>query len=283
MSKEKTIKTGLDIERAKRTIEFCKLSGKPFEVFMTNYTITVKGIVNIAFIKEEKSFSFFNNFRLLKKEVETFLKDNEIEPVEDKKYFDIVAHKNFIADEVFNVDLSSAYLHVLKNCSIISVSLFNILNKLPKMDRLAVVGMLASSKSRYQFNERGEITDIEQIENRENRNVFFYCVQQTALLMQTLKEKLGEAYIFSWVDGVYFKGAHNVKIVTDYLDSVKYPCTVDVLNNFEYYRNGKTIEIDFNRQKDGAPKCFSIPLESTNFAENVYRFLQNNKNKNNKK
>ena len=64
--------------------------------------------------------------------------------------------------------------------------------------------MLASKKSVYSFNDQGEIINFEILENKALRNVFFHCVNITFLIMQDIKHLIGESYIYSWVDGVYF-------------------------------------------------------------------------------
>lgn len=264
--------TGLDVEKAKNAIEFLKTSKKPFQVIMTNYTINIKGAVNYKFMKEERSFKFFSMYNKLKKEVSEYLLKNEISQCKNIFYYDIAPKLDFTEKQVFNVDLTSAYLHVLKNEKIISQVLFDELNALDKQDRLSIVGMLASKKSVYSFNESGNIYNFEIIEDKALRNVFFHCVNITFLIMQEIKSLIGESYIYSWVDGVYFTNEMDNFLIEDYLINIKYPFKCETLENFTYKNEKDHVKIEFD--KGIKTKTFHIPIKKNKFAADIYNYLQ---------
>ncbi len=264
--------TGLDVEKAKNAIEFLKTSKKPFQVIMTNYTINIKGAVNYKFMKEERSFKFFSMYNKLKKEVSEYLLKNEISQCKNIFYYDIAPKLDFEEKQVFNVDLTSAYLHVLKNEKIISQVLFEELNALDKQDRLSIVGMLASKKSVYSFNESGNIYNFEIIEDKALRNVFFHCVNITFLIMQEIKNLIGESYIYSWVDGVYFTNEMDNFLIEDYLINIKYPFKCETLENFTYKNEKDHVKIEFD--KGIKTKTFHIPIKKNKFAADIYNYLQ---------
>jgi hypothetical protein len=263
---------GLDVEKAKNAIEFLKTSKKPFQVIMTNYTINIKGSVNYKFMKEERSFKFFSMYNKLKKEVSNYLLKNEIAQCKNIYYYDITPKPDFTAKQVFNVDLTAAYLHVLKNEKIISTELFEELNALDKQDRLSIVGMLASKKSVYSFNESGEIINFEIIENKALRNVFFHCVNITFLIMQEIKNLIGESYIYSWVDGVYYTNEMDNFLIEDYLLKLQYPFKTETLENFIYKNDKEHVNIIFD--KGIKTKTFNIPTKKNKFAADIYNYLQ---------
>lgn len=272
MIKAKTYLTQLDAEKAHNAIEMLKTSGQPFSVAMTNYTINIKGAQNFKFMKEERSIKFFGVFNKLKKEVINYLSKNELPTCENVFYYDITPKNDFTADKVFNIDLTSAYLHVLINEKIISPELFDQLNKLDKQDRLAVVGMLASKKSVYHFNASGALVNFEIIEDKALRNVFFHCVNITFLIMQKCKELIGESYIYSWVDGVYFLNPMDEFLIKDYLNEINYPFKLEIIENFEYKNEKDFVSITFD--KGIKTKTFNIPTKKNKFASDIYNYLQ---------
>lgn len=270
--KQQTYIAGLDADKAKAAIEFLKTSGAPFSVTMTNYTINIKGAVNYKFMKEERSIKFFNMFRELKKQVSEYLNECEIAEIKANYYYDIHPREDFEADEVYNIDLTSAYLFVLKNERIITDELFEKLQNLDKQDRLSIVGMLASRKSVFYFNESGTIIAHEIIEDKRLRNVFFHCVNVTHLIMLQCKDLIGEDYIYSWVDGVYFLERSNYFLIEDLLMKLGYPFKFETLENFIYKREKGFINISFD--KGIKRKNFAIPIEKNKFASDIYNFLQ---------
>ena len=264
--------TGLDASKAKAAIEFLKTSKQPFTVTMTNYTINIKGVINYKFMKNERSFSFFAMYNKLKKEVTAYLIKNPI-PICDKVfYYDIKPKDDFNLDKIYNIDLTAAYLHVLKNEKIISEQLFIELNNLDKQDRLSIVGMLASKKSLYSFDANGKLSKFEIVENKELRNVFFHCVQCTFLLMQNIKQLINESYIYSWVDGVYFSDSADYFLINEYLREINYPFTMETLENFKYKNEKDFISITF--EKGIKEKTFNIPTKKNKFAADIYNYLQ---------
>lgn len=276
MKKETTkyINCALDIEAIKKYVSFLREIKAPYTLTMSSYTTTIKSeFVNIRFMKEEKKMVFFARSKELKKEVANFLENNIIDNITSVEYYDIAEHKDFIQPEVFNVDLSSAYLYVLKNNNIISNTLFEKLFKMEKQDRLAIVGMLASKKQVFTFDESGEISNYETIEEPEQRNIFFFCVYTVYFIMQEIKKMLGVDYIFTWVDGIYFVNGEHLPKIEKFLNSINYPFKIETLTNFEFYKNEKNIiEIDF--LKNNKKKTFNIPIEKNNtFANELYNFI----------
>lgn len=269
----RVIKSSLDLSQIKVTLEYLKTMGKPFECDMTNYTVTIKSDVDYKFFNDKKSVSFFGHSKALKKVVLEYLELNSLPIVDTVHYYDIDLHDDFFAKEVVNIDLTSAYLYVLKNEGIINNAMFDKLNKVPKKDRLAIVGMLASTKSTYYFDIYGQIQDLEIKEHKELRNVFFYCVNRTHRIMHDIKTILQDRYIFSWVDGVYFHpDGNNIDLVKEYLNNINYPFKMEILNSFEYYCNERDV-IEINFLKDNDKKEFKIPKKKNSFAKELYYFI----------
>ena len=272
-------KSELNTENINACVEWAKISGYDFELILSNYTAKIEckqnEALNIQFIKEEKPFYFFAMYKELKKQVENYLLNNTILLPNEVRYYDVIQKKDFYKKEIFNIDLSSAYINVLFNEKIIDKELFDKLEKLPKLDRLGVVGMLASKKNVYYY-KNGELQDVEIIENKILSDVFYFCVVKTFLIMQDLKNIIYSSFIFSWVDGIYFDDKTKIKQCEDYLIKNNYPYKIEVLNNFIYTRVDENAVIEY--LKEGKTKRFSLPIQKGTFLNDYYNKL-NNENK----
>jgi hypothetical protein len=266
----------LNTENINACVDWAKISGYDFELILSNYTAKIdckqNAALNIQFIKEEKPFYFFAMFKELKKQVETYLLNNTILLPNEVRYYDVIQKKDFYRKEIFNIDLSSAYINVLFNEKIIDKELFNKLEKLPKLDRLGVVGMLASKKNVYYY-KNGELQDVEIIENKILSDVFYFCVVKTFLIMQDLKNIIYSSFIFSWVDGIYFDDKTKIKQCEDYLIKNNYPYKIEILNNFIYTRVDENAVIEY--LKEGKTKRFSLPIQKGTFLNDYYNKLNN--------
>jgi hypothetical protein len=266
----------LNTENINACVEWAKISGYDFELILSNYTAKIEckqnAALNIQFIKEEKPFYFFAMYKELKKQVEAYLLNNTILLPSEVRYYDVIQKKDFYKKEIFNIDLSSAYINVLFNEKIIDKELFNKLEKLPKLDRLGVVGMLASKKNVYYY-KNGELQDVEIIENKILSDVFYFCVVKTFLIMQDLKNIIYSSFIFSWVDGIYFDDKTKIKECENYLIKNNYPYKIEVLNNFIYTRVDENAVIEY--LKEGKTKRFSLPIQKGTFLNDYYNKLNN--------
>jgi hypothetical protein len=266
----------LNTENINACVEWAKISGYDFELILSNYTAKIEckqnAALNIQFIKEEKPFYFFAMYKELKKQVESYLLNNTILLPNEVRYYDVIQKKDFYKKEIFNIDLSSAYINVLFNEKIIDKELFNKLEKLPKLDRLGVVGMLASKKNVYYY-KNGELQDVEIIENKILSDVFYFCVVKTFLIMQDLKNIIYSSFIFSWVDGIYFDDKTKIKQCEDYLIKNNYPYKIEILNNFIYTRVDENAVIEY--LKEGKTKRFSLPIQKGTFLNDYYNKLNN--------
>ena len=190
-----------------------------------------------------------------------------IEPPEiDKRglrYFDFNSkYMKTVSGDVYNIDLKSAYAHVLFNTGIISPDTFSYLSEIDKMDRLAACGMLASVKYIFEHNGQDEITRHEIIENPLHP-YFYICVKEVGEIMRKLREIIGKGYLMYWVDGIYFDNLRNIDKITACLKSINYPHSFEILKDFT--ANDKYVSYI----KDGKIKQINVPKPNSE----VNRFL----------
>ena len=152
---------------------------------------------------------------------------------------------NIKYDTCYNIDLSSAYAYCLYNCELITKKTFNYLLKLPKMERLTAVGMLATSHVKY-FYSGGKCVDFKPY-REPTAQIFFFLIDEINYLMQDIKWILGNDFIFYWVDGVFIKPSVSKKKIQDVenlLISLKYPYKYEKVENFSVTRIQDKVIID---------------------------------------
>lgn len=204
----------------------------------------------------------FAAYAKLKKDVRT----KEVPYIDKEKlvYFEHDFRYSTEIARVYNIDLKSAYATILFRDGYISLDTFKYLSRLPKHDRLASVGMLASKKKMFAFGGHGGITTFEQsISPLEN--FFYYAVQRTFEIMQTCKALLGGSYLFTWVDGIYFTpDMAGLVRCENYLRSIGFPYSEEILTDWQVRVVKGAVKLYF--VKEGKVKSFSLPARESEFA-----------------
>jgi len=274
------MKAFLDFSKIEMYINLHKKLAIPFEMTVTNYTTRIKSsYCDNHFLRSAQSNRMFAAYAKLKKDVSA-----KPVPVVDRlnvKYFDTGFNSNLRLSTVYNFDLKSAYATCLFINGFISKETFNYLGTLPKLDRLAAIGMLAGRKSVFNINEDGNVTD-ETTNVSPFENFFFYCVDEVSKVMQYAASYMGNSFLFTWVDGIYFNPEETAarsfyKIVSPYFIDKGYKTSFDILNNFVCESKNDCWNVSF--MKDGKPKIFNIPKKEVQLKKRIETLLLNKKYK----
>ncbi len=247
------------------SIRFSKISGKPYQVIVSNYMTEIKGAENIKFVKEDKSKRCFSGYAKVKSDVTKSGIWLDVDK-NSVSYYDVGDLKTTVK-EAYNIDLKSAYATILYNSKMIRRSTFKYICGLSKEDRLACIGMLASHK--YVFFYLGsEIIDMQEICS-ETENFFYFACEKTFQIMQNIKMICGESYLFSWVDSVYYTDDSKTQQIKEYLYSVGHLHSYDKIVNLEITEYHRYHKISFNKKAELEPTIFSIPKNASAFAKMV--------------
>lgn len=182
------------------------------------------------------------------------------------------------ADKIYQIDIKSCYASILKNHKLISEETFNSICKLSKENRLAAIGMLASKKNIFHFDEKGAV--IEHIIHKsDTSDYFFFCVQETFKIMDECKYILGDDFLFIWVDAIYFIGDMQkaLQVVDYFKNEHNLESSIHELNEFEV-----ELRKDFYRCRyiKGNSKTFmDIPLPEQSEKAELLQYLLNIKHK----
>jgi hypothetical protein len=250
-----------------------------FETYCSNYAIKVAvddQIIN--FVKNEQSNAAFAGFSKLKRD----LKDTKRPNIEatDVTYFLHDFKEPVYIERVVNLDLKSAYANILYMDKLISKDTHKYLGRLKKQERLSAVGMLASRKEVFEYL-KGEIVSL-RTERSEFAPFFFYAVKRTFEIMSELKKICGNAYLFTWVDGIYFLPDPGIKKeCEDYLKMIGFPYSGETLNEFEVQFLPRSIKVSFLKQDNPRRKYFDLPMQESAYQKLVRKevFIHNKKHR----
>lgn len=270
----------LDYQTVLEYIELLEAIGMPFIMDVTNYTTRITSDnYNLYLLKTQQSNRVFAAGAMLKSQ----LKNKPLPGIniDDSVYYDTNFHGDvFYADSVFNIDIKSAYATILYQDGFINRKLYNYVCSLPKKDRLAAIGMLASRKATFKHNSVGAITSFSETINPLSP-FFFYCVQKTENIIREVRNEFCKKdFLFSWVDGIYYGNPDD-----DYESVIRLwlrqqyglESTFKELTNFDVQSKRRHYKISFNEGDE--KKVFNIPFGESSFRKKLTNYLLTKDNK----
>lgn len=257
-----------------------------------NFNIQILNMLNVAFevqhgtytttiVTEEKKVKYMMNSynnrvfacaKLIKRDV---LKSPKAQEIMADKFFKInYGFSNLVesyeAERVLNIDISSAYASCLVNNNLITLETYERISRLPKVERLPVVGMLATSYTKFIY-DKGECIDVK-VHRADTANVFYYLIDEINYVMQEIRHLLGKHFIFYWVDGVFFDEKtpkETIKEVELFLLELGYSYKYEAVKDFRIDSNQKSLIIKMNKNNEF--KQYSIHHD--NVGESVKHYL----------
>lgn len=232
----------------------------PFRYSISSRTIVIEYCgVREKFMQNKMSAKTFIAYAMIKRDL--INKKIKIPNINSwhVRYYQHDIRKTQRVKSGYYIDIKSAYANILHNDGYITQKTFSYIMSLPKADRLACIGMLASKKQWYSVAANGEVSE-EYEEVNELSGIFFYAVKRTFEIMDVCKMLLGaDNAILNWVDCVYFRVFDNrAKDVIYYLDNCNLDCHFNSIKNFSTVVFKNKIRIRF---KDGAKlKIFYLPI-----------------------
>lgn len=269
------MKAILNADAVNAYIDFHKDLKIPFKMSISNYTTRItSNAVDIHFMKTEQSNRVFAAYNRTKSEV-TKHKIKKINSFDLQYYSHAFKDENFYSDIIFNVDLKSAYATVLFNDGLISKKTYSYLCSLPKMQRLAAVGMLAGKKTIFQIDEAGEVQD-EQTIISPTADYFFYCVKRVSEIINEASQHLGQSFLFSWVDGIYFlenpdSAIKAGEIIKEFFAEKGFKSSFDTLTEFTVKLNNTHFHCSY--KKEDVFKTMNVPRYDNIAVKKITNYL----------
>jgi hypothetical protein len=150
----------------------------------------------------------------------------------------------------YSVDINAAYPTALYNTGAITYKTYEyLLNNIPKIDRLKCVGMLATQKGVYHYEE-GKLVDFE-VDTSDYSGWFFMCCVIIGEIMELCKKRYKGESLHYWVDGIALSGDPYDCLC--YIEHLGYQSKIEVINNCRLKDNWLIYD------KDGKKKYLHLP------------------------
>jgi len=256
----------------KKYLKLCAASGLPYKIIESNYTLSIESdFCNVTFMQNVMNKKAFIAGAMIKRDI----KETGLEPPEfdagEMSYFNFAPIPEIIncGKTIYNIDIKSAYANVLNNHSLIQPKTFNYMKTLIKKDRLACVGMLASSKDIYECVGNEELSYIN--ETKDTKNWFYFCVEMINKIMEEIRRKIG-SFLFYWVDGVFFENKKDADLIMNILDGLGYNYSFEICTDFNYSDDGKQQKLTYYKA-DGKLKVLTLPKKNNEVDKFLLEFL----------
>lgn len=142
------------------------------------------------------------------------------------------------------IDINKAYYKAALNLGIITESYYNKYINLPKDVRLKLIGAIATRKQIFNY-KNGKLESIEEETNQLLRKAWFMIVNEVDSALYYFAEKLGENFIFYWVDGIYIKKFEGYEDIKNEVSNLfKFEFSVDEIKEITLEKGkGKTTKV----------------------------------------
>lgn len=253
-------------------------SGYDFDVITTNSTKQLvrrrKDGKSIKYMYSDSFYKFkeLNMFRDLKKEVHKNIAGLKLDvpdyKASDVKYFQysntvrsVKKGDTLTLSKCLELDITMAYYKTANRLGYISEEFYEKCRSLPKLQRLRLIGSIATNKTVYQYRG-GKLIDVRSEKDDVLRRVWFHICYYVDQCMQEFAFILGNKFLFYWVDGIYVTGgwalpAQLVYSSMEYdfdfkpkrIDKIVISCSDDNDVMMHIHKEDKTIK-PFNVKKD---------------------------------
>lgn len=251
--------------------EMFERMGRDFDVVCTNSTrrIDIHGGNRYMYSDAVYKFNELNMFKELKKEVRRNIEQKNISvpsySAKDVKYFcfsnvlrSVQPGQNVVISKGIELDIKMAYYVTAHRLGYISREFFLKCEGLPKLQRLRLIGSIATNKMIYEYRG-GELVNSRSEKDELLRRVWFHICWTVDQCMQEFSYLLRERFLFYWVDGIYMTGNWNLPDALVYSAAKnRYRFSPVRINKFDISCNEDNVVIMNIHKNDGTVKPFNV-------------------------
>lgn len=177
--------------------------------------------------------------------------------------------------KVINIDISGAYPNTLINNGLCTFDTYKKLMRLPKLERLPAIGMIAKKATVFSY-EDGQCIEWD-VEVGEFANIFYFLIYEVNRIMKMCKEIAGEFYIMHWVDGIFLEPYTPKEVLLEIqkkLKDAKYNFRFENISQFNVSREDDMLIFEIMKNKDLKTFKFADKRMNENYNE-ILNVLQN--------
>lgn len=246
----------------------------PYRVILTNYTARIESdFLQHKDIGEDRGKRFFAAAAKVKSDVKKVpVPEVDIHKV---NFFRSNIHGEMYAENIYGVDIKSAYATALLNSGMITKETFEYISKIPKQDRLGAIGMLASNKKIFDIDANGEIINAEE-QTSETAPFFYYACKCVEDIMNTLRECIPlKDFYFTWVDCIYLRTEKSARICEQILSQNGYNFNPSFYSSMLVQKKKKHYKITLiePQENEEKVKVFTLPLPEEKTKKDLENFI----------
>lgn len=238
----------------KLALKLVRASGLPYTIERTNYTLKIDSpILKIKYLTNMMSKHPIYLERMILRDIRESKTEKPVILKEDLKFFsfnELEILKQTKGKDIYNIDIKSAYSNVLNNFGLLREPTYKYLSNVSKTDRLAAVGMMASTKDIFVFDGVNKKPISDTTFTKDSECWFWLCVLEIQNVMMELKLMLGADFLYYWVDGLFFTGIENREIIEEYLKEKNYNNSFDKCEGFRFWQNGNVKYLSYWKWKE---------------------------------
>lgn len=171
---------------------------------------------------------------------------------------------------VKEIDISMAYWMVAYKWQIINGEIFKEGKKFTKIERLAALGSLAKKIYERKFNGYTYGKAVLINDSSATRHIWYFISNEVDKLMGHVAKELGNAFIFYWVDAIFFEDREGAsKKVKEMFEDEGYGSKMINIPEIEFseqsvkaFSKGNGKQYDEKRQMEYREFCYSIENDS---------------------
>lgn len=277
--KAEKIKTRLSTPQVEKLIDYLIKKKESFTVTATGYTNTIQLRDKVIFSSEDADLNSFTfpYYNRIKKDIESTDVVIDSIPFTDIRYYSVNSFFEKInwdmPSECTLIDINSAYLTCLVNSGMITRETFDYVSKARKSDRLKAVGMLATNKTEFVYQE-GKHIETNSITNKVLSNYFFYCCYCIGEVMNDIAREYGENFLFFWFDGIYLRPEADPARCIEILSQNNYLCKVEQIKNCTFESGKRTLHFYYTPEGKSV-KSFNVPFNNEGHKKRLVSYITN--------
>jgi len=260
----------IKVQILKQKCNFLYKTKRPFMLYKSGSTYHLQsGIWNEKAFKagfDPKDLSFIKSVKnyVVKSGIAIDFLDNSYAN-DDIDYIRVNKFKSgdVLTDLVY-IDINSAYWHAAFQLNVISKEIYEKAldpkNNISKVVRLAALGSLAKRSDVWSYDGL-KLKKLDTVKSYDTENVWFAICKRVSDVMTEISKKIGDDFVFYWVDGIYVKKEAK-ETVENYLKHSGFNSKMESIEFIKFEKN--LFQVKENDAEDIKKFNYSISKKKSN-------------------
>ena len=271
----------IKVQILKQKCNFLYKTKRPFTLYKSGSTYHLKsGIWNEKAFKsgfEAKDLSFIKSVKnyVVKSGIAIDFLDNNYSH-DEIEYIRVNRFKpGDVLNDLLYIDINSAYWHAAFQLNVISKEIYEKAldpkNNISKVVRLAALGSLAKRSDVWSY-DGSRLKKLDTIKSYDTENVWFAICKRVSDVMTEISKKIGNDFVFYWVDGIYVKKEAK-ETVQNHLKQSGFSSKMEMIEFIKFEKN--LFQVKENNAED--TKKFNYSINKKKSSNPITKKIENYK------